>query len=82
MALSYLPAEDAVLIGKADSGAELTYKVVGIYVGGTGDLNVLTQSGRQVKFSAVPAGTTIPIKVRKVMSTGTTATLLVALLGP
>lgn len=53
--------------------------VSGIYVGGTGALRVLTLDGKDVTFAAVPAGTTIPLQVKRVLASGTGATLLVGL---
>ena len=47
-----------------------------IYVGGTGNLSVVTEGGTTVTFTAVPVGTIIPIRTSKVLAT-TTATLLV-----
>lgn len=51
----------------------------GLYVGGLGDVAVLTANGETVTFSAVPVGTILPITVQKVLSTGTTATLILGL---
>jgi hypothetical protein len=51
----------------------------GIYVGGTGNVNVDMESGGTVLFSAVPVGTILPIRVKRVRTTGTTATLLIGL---
>jgi len=48
-----------------------------IYVGGAGDLAVEFVDGTQVVFASVGAGTLLPINVRKVLSTGTTATSIV-----
>lgn len=74
------PGRNAAVITKSDSVEQL-YK--SIWVGGTGDVTVLminaTDDSQTVKFSAVPAGTLLPIQVRRVMSTGTTATLMVGL---
>ena len=51
-----------------------------IYVGGAGTLTVdMAGNGATVLFGAVPAGTTIPIKVKRVRATGTAATSIVAL---
>lgn len=50
-----------------------------LYVGGTGDVKVTTVGGDTVTFSAVPAGTILPVQCKIVFSTGTTATLLLAL---
>jgi hypothetical protein len=51
----------------------------GVYVGGAGTLTVVTKAGTSVLFAAVPAGTTIRLRVRRVMATGTAATSIVAL---
>lgn len=50
-----------------------------LYVGGLGDVRVLTAGGDDVVFSALPAGTFVPVNVVRVFSTNTTATNLVAL---
>jgi hypothetical protein len=47
-----------------------------LYIGGSGNVSVVTIGGDEVIFNAVPAGTTLPIQVLKVKSTGTTATLI------
>lgn len=51
-----------------------------IYVGGfgtTGAVKVTTAQGTDVTFLGVPAGFVIPVQVRRVWSTGTTATNLI-----
>lgn len=51
-----------------------------IYVGGTGDVTVLPADnapGAVVTYKAVPTGEHLPVMVKRVMSTGTTATLMV-----
>jgi hypothetical protein len=50
-----------------------------LYVGGTGNVSVITIGGDQITFAGVPAGTTLPIQVLKLRATGTTATLINAL---
>jgi len=50
-----------------------------LYVGGGGDVAVVTEDGTTVTFSGVPAGSILPIRVQKVNSTNTTATSIVAL---
>jgi len=50
-----------------------------LYVGGAGDVKVVTVGGSTVIFSAVPAGTILPVAVVRVFSTGTTATSLVGM---
>jgi len=72
--------QDWFTIAKSDS-TEMPNNFVGLYVGGTGDVNVLMHSGNQVLFKAVPVGTYIPGKFRRIMSTSTTATLMLGARG-
>lgn len=57
--------------------------VRGLYVGGSGNVTVEMLNPESlsatVTFSAVPAGTVLPIAVERVLQTGTTATNIVAL---
>jgi hypothetical protein len=51
-----------------------------LYIGGAGDVSVKgPQMGAAVVFKAVPAGMILPVEVTSVMSTGTTATDIVAI---
>ena len=50
-----------------------------LYIGGTGNLAVVTDGGDEVTFSALPAGSFIPVHIRKVKATGTSATDILAL---
>lgn len=50
-----------------------------LYIGGTGNVSVQTIGGNSATFVGVPAGTTLPVQVIRVNSTGTTATSIVAL---
>jgi hypothetical protein len=50
-----------------------------LYIGGTGDVNVVTTKGQTVLFSAVPVGAILPIKVKQVLSTSTTASLIIGI---
>ena len=50
-----------------------------LYVGVAGDVKVKMASGKDVVFTAVPAGSFMPVNVTKVYSTGTAATNIVAL---
>lgn len=70
---------DCYAITKNDN-ADLPERICGLYVGGTGDVTVLTETSKTVTFSAVPVGTILPIAPRRVMSTGTTASLIVGFL--
>lgn len=50
-----------------------------IYVGGAGNVAVVTKNGDTVTFTAPPVGTILPVSTSKVLATGTTATLLIGL---
>lgn len=60
------------------SGGENTQGCI-LYIGGAGNLKVLTIGGDEVTFQAVPVGTTLQVRVLRVFATGTTATNIVAL---
>jgi hypothetical protein len=69
------PAIDGIAITPNDS-TDLVPQVRGIYVGGAGVLNVLTPRGTSLSFTCV-AGGYVPFWVKRVLASGTTATLLV-----
>lgn len=50
-----------------------------LYIGGAGDVAIETFDGNQITLAGVNAGQFLPVMVRKVLSTGTTATNIVAL---
>lgn len=50
-----------------------------LYIGGTGNITVLDQDGVSCLISTIPAGSILPIRPTRLMSTGTTATTIVAL---
>lgn len=62
----------AVVVTPNDS-ADLSSSGI-IYVGGAGDVKVDTIAGNTVTFYGVPAGCYVPVRVKRVYSTGTTAT--------
>lgn len=49
-----------------------------LYIGDTGDVEVTTKDGDDLTFTAVPAGTTLPVAVSHV-KTGTSSTIVIAL---
>jgi hypothetical protein len=51
----------------------------GLYVGVPGDIAVVASDGSSATFTNVPGGTVLPVRVRRVNSSGTTASGLVAL---
>lgn len=50
-----------------------------LYVGGGGDISVVTPDDSTALFRAAAAGSILPVQVKRVNSTGTTATSLLAL---
>ena len=72
------PAGNLLAITPSDA-AELEYLVRGIYVGGAGDLTVMTLGGTIGVFVGVTAGSIIPVLAIKVYSTGTSASNLLGM---
>lgn len=72
------PADNLVAITPNDS-TDLVNVSRAIYVGGAGDLVVTPYGGGSNVTLAVVAGAVLPIRVSRVLSTGTTATGLVNL---
>ncbi len=50
-----------------------------VYIGGAGNLNVVTAGGESLLFTGVIKGAILPVQVRIVKSTSTTASLLIGL---
>lgn len=79
---SDLPARNGVAVTPNDS-TDLTFETRGLYVGGDGNIVVVMadQSDPAVTltFTGVKGGSTLPYAVRRVYSTGTTATSINAL---
>jgi len=50
-----------------------------IYVGAGGDISIVDLSGTTVVFTAVLAGSILPVQTARVNATATTATSLIAL---
>lgn len=73
------PATHGFAIIPSDTGT-LDEVTRAIYVGAAGDLAVTMADGTELVFSAVAAGTWLPIRVSAVSSTGTTAGSLIGLL--
>jgi len=72
------PPTSWVAVVKSDS-VDLPKGCTRIYVGGAGDVALVGQDDVAVTFSAVPVGTFIIGNPKRVNSTGTTATLMVAM---
>ena len=50
-----------------------------LYIGGAGDVSVITIGGDIATFFGVPVGTTLPIQVVRLRATSTSATNVIAL---
>lgn len=76
------PAIDAFAITKSDTDvfgtATGTNVTRAIYVGVTGNINIVTANGSTVLFSNVPVGI-LPVRAKQVLSTSTTASSMVGL---
>jgi hypothetical protein len=73
------PANSAEVVTPSDVTA-LTKPSRALYVGVTGNVSVeMHGTGTAIVFTAVPAGSILPIRVTRVNSTGTSATNIVSL---
>lgn len=75
---SYDPATSAAAVTPHDTN-ELSNVTTRVFVGGAGNLKVTMMDGTDVTFTGVTAGSVLPIRVRRVYSTGTTATNIAAM---
>lgn len=50
-----------------------------LYIGGSGDVKLTTIAGTEITFSNLVEGSILPVRCKRVLSTGTTATNIVAL---
>lgn len=66
-----------------NDAADLPTYAKALWIGGAGNVVVIPMNAvddaNTVTFTAVPAGTLLPVQVRRVLNTGTTATLIVGL---
>ena len=73
------PATSAVAVTPHDA-TNLAEPSRALYIGVTGDVSVeMTDTGTAVVFTAVPAGTVLPIRVTRVNATATDATNIVSI---
>ena len=73
------PAKDAFAISGNDS-TDLANSTRSIYVGGSGNIKLTTIDGSTVTFNGAIAGSILPIRAKRIFSTGTTPTNLIGLL--
>lgn len=78
-AASTAPANDAFAIAPDDAN-DLAIPARSLYIGGSGNVTVITSNGTTVAFVGLAAGTLLPVRVNRVKSTGTTATNIVGLI--
>ena len=71
------PAEYAVAVTKSDSTVLNATRA--LYIGGDGNVAVTMSGGGDATFVGLLAGAILPVRATKVLSTGTTATNIVAL---
>jgi len=72
------PGNRAAAVTPNDS-ADLEFVCRALWVGGAGNVSLITIGGDTVTFTGVPAGTLLPVRAARVRSTSTTATAIVAL---
>lgn len=72
------PAEYATAVTPSDS-TDLGRVARALYIGGSGNVKLNTPDDQSVTFVGLQAGTILPVRVKRVFSTDTTATSIVAL---
>jgi len=69
------PASHAAAVTTSD---DLPFASKQLWVGGAGNVTLITVGGDTVAYNSVPAGTYLKVRAARVKSTGTTATNIVA----
>lgn len=72
------PASDGAAVTPNDN-ADLVTSSRYVFVGGAGALKVDLVSGNTLTLTGITAGTVLPLRVRRVYATGTTATNIAVL---
>jgi hypothetical protein len=72
------PATDGAAITPSDT-VDMTTPARGIYVGTGGNVKLITVAGSTLTFVSVPSGYIIPMQTKRVFSTLTTASNMIAL---
>ena len=75
---SSVPANQAEAVTTSDT-VNLSGTARALYIGGGGNVNLIMPDGSTVLFVGVGSGSVLPVRVRRVMATSTTATSIVAL---
>ena len=72
------PPEHGLAVAPSDV-ADLGHVTRALYVGAGGDVAVRLQDGTDLVFADVPAGTLLPVRVARVLATGTSADRILGL---
>lgn len=72
------PPENAAQVAP-DDASDISYVTRALYVGQGGDLRVTMLGGETVTFANVPPGTLMPLRVTRILATGTTAAMILGL---
>ena len=72
------PAQRGFAITPSDA-VDLVAETRGLWVGASGDLALVLASGDEVTLAGAVGGSVLPLRVKRVNATGTTATQLVGL---
>jgi len=73
------PSVDQITITPTD-GVDLSKPVRSLYIGGAGNVTLVSPYGTTTTFVGLGAGTILPVSAVRVNATGTTATSLVGLI--
>jgi len=72
------PVRSAAAVTPSDT-VDLPYTTKALYIGASGDVTVNMLDTGTITYTGLKAGTTYPLRVTRVLATGTTATAIVAL---
>lgn len=72
------PARSAITVTPSD-GSDLPHISRALYIGQGGDVTVEMADGDITTFEGVPGGTILPLRIKQVRSTATTATGIISL---
>jgi hypothetical protein len=72
------PATHAFAVTPNDS-TDLSETTRALYVGAAGSVAAVMASGASVSFGSVASGTVLPVRVARVLATGTTASAILGL---
>lgn len=73
------PSSNPFVVALSDT-VDLTRVAKALYVGGAGSIALIAEdSDTTVTFSNVPSGYILPVRVRRILVTGTTATNILGL---